>query len=138
MCGPHRQAACNHTEGAVMQHTIKQSTNIPLMSTYELWQSRWIMTNTTCSKMIKIIYKPENQHIKSNDIQQWVYACEVSRTIMTKSKLLYNSKIINQYNQHVNVSNEYSNEVQKHCYIRILNQDNQSTQSTCQCPKWVQ
>ena len=60
----------------------------------------------------------------------------MSKAIMARSKLLCNiNKIINHHNQHVNVPNGYNNEAHKNYYIKILNLDNQSTQSTCQCPK---
>ena len=61
-----------------------------------------------------MIYNSESMHVKWAE-QSWQNQSHYAKT----------SKIINQYNQRVNVSNEYSNEAQKHRYIKILNQHNQ-------------
>ena len=86
ICDPHRQATCKHTgeEQSCNRQSSKAQIYHPCLhiSKTRIWKSRQIMTKTSCSKIIKIIYKQENQHIQSEDIQQRVYTCEVSKTIM--------------------------------------------------------
>ena len=109
----------------VMQHTVKQSTNISLMYTYKLWWSRWIVIQTSCSKKIKIIYKPENRHVNSNDIQQWIHTCKAIRTIMAKIRITMLSETrwaidtINTLISQTNITMKY----RRSSYLWILNQN---------------
>ena len=95
------------------------------MSTYKLWQSRWIVIQTSCSKTIKIIYRHEDQSIKSNDIQLWVYTCKVSRTIVTKIKITMLSEakwVINTIIMSISQTN-IAMKYRRNSYLGILNQD---------------
>ena len=110
---------------AVMQHTVKQSTNISLMYAYKLWQSRWIVIQTSCSKKIKIIYTPENWHVKSNDIQQWIHTCKAIKIIMEKIRITMLSETrwaidtISISISQTNIAMKY----RRSSYLGILNQD---------------
>ena len=122
---------------AVMRHTVNQSTNISLMSTYKLWQSRRIMTKTTCSKMIKIIYKPDNQ-----TSSQMIYNSEsmhvkwAEQSWQNQSHYAKTDKMINQYNQHVDVPNEYNNQACIQWYQELSMCNQQSSKPKLK-KRWV-
>ena len=64
-----------------------------------------------------MIYNSESMHVK------WAKQSWQNQSHYAKA-----DNIINKHNQHVDLPNKYNNEAQKKkCYIRILNQDNQSS-----------
>ena len=73
MCGPHGQAARNHTKES--SHATHNQTNLKYIINAHTQDKREYDnqmdsdTKTTRSRMIKIIYQQENQHVESNDVQ---------------------------------------------------------------------
>ena len=118
---------------AIMPHAVKQSTKYII---HVHIQAMTIKMNSDTDSILK----DDQDNIQASESTHQVRWYIVVSLCMwsdqnnhdkNQSHYAKQGNKINQYNQHVNVSNEYSNEEQKHRYIRILNQDNQSTQSAC-------
>ena len=45
------------------------------------------ITRIACSKMIKIIYKRENQHLNKQDIQEYEHTCQTEQDNHGKSRI---------------------------------------------------
>ena len=67
----------------------------------------------------------ETNHVKSNDIQWWIYTCEVIKTKHGKIRMTMLSKARWSINI-ISMSMYSTNMAMKHRKIKILNQDNQS------------
>ena len=73
MCGPHRQATRNHAKesshATLNQTNLRYIINVHTQDKREYYNQMDSDTKTTHSKMIKTIYKSENQHVQPSDIQ---------------------------------------------------------------------
>ena len=163
MYSPHGQTTCNHTEedthATYSQAKYEYITHVHIQAmtirmnndkgNMLIWQLGWIVIKATCLKMIKIIYKQENWSIKSNDIQQWIYTCEVIRTIMEKTRVIMLSKTRFSINI-ISISMSQTTIVMKHrkiatskSSIKIISQPNQHVNVSNEynnqaCIQWYQ
>ena len=121
----------SHGTREVMQQTVMQNRYISSKSTRKLIDKNiWQMI--ACSMIIKIIYNREKQsyQIKWYTMVSLYMWSDQNKTWQNQSHYAQQGKMNNQHNQHINVSNKYSNEARKklpqlESSIKINNHHNQ-------------